>query len=218
MKAIDFEMLSKTEQDIYNTILSICSRDTREGRDLQDLIYWVTCFTTTYGRSMEDLYFKTVYDDHSSLPRVWYNQLDYLLSIGCRYAIPPLSLLCYDALSVDVPSDQTITVDMANYLLEQGANPNTSMLVYLPVVRPSRYYTQPCTWKMFPFELETVDTRGHIRMFSYQSVKVMYYETLFETLTAGTDDENEHTPLQKTLYTLLSTYGASNTIRKYTFF
>lgn len=197
MKAIEFGMLSKEDQLLYDGILHACKK-----RDFQELKRCVSQFTGN-GHSMRDVYFKTQYEDISSIPESLYPRIQNLLSIGCHYVLTPLSSLVYSALEQSTQSYVDI-LDMMTYLLEHRVDPNISILIYLPV--PNRRERKSKRTPRFPFALD----------FNYDFAKVMYYESLL-SITAIPSVHNISNPSTEieTIKPVLLYYGASQDISPY---
>lgn len=198
MKAIPFGMLSPQEQTLYDGILHACKQ-----RDFQELKRYVSQFTRN-GRSMRDVYFKTQYDDCSHVPSVVYAQLRGLLLIGCHYTVTPLSILCVPSEMSHTENIQN-TLEMITYLLENHADPNISILLYLPV--PKRNRRNSRTTMEFPFALED---------FNYDFAKVMYYQTLLSLTNTNdsVDSVDSVNAENHILERVLLSYGASYDIPK----
>ena len=204
---IQYAMLTEEEQDVYERILSACLHG-----KLEELRELVELFQTRYGRSMRDVYFKTIHDTHSNIPRPWYERLHYLLSIGCHYVVTPLSILCYPQNTQNTQEQEDNRKEMIEYLLTQNADPNISILIYLPIqkrVRKNEEIMRKPS-KTFPFPLKD---------FSYDFAKVMYYETLLHTISPYTNDigvvggidVDRYTNIQR-IWDMLESYGASTCI------
>jgi len=200
-------MLTEEEQCVYDRILSACLH-----RNLEELRESVELFQTKYGRSLRDVYFKSMYDTHSSIPRPCYDRLHYLLSIGCHYVVTPLSILCYPQNTQNTQEQEDLRKEMIDYLLTQNADPNISILIYLPIQnrKHRNVENRKRPKKTFPFPLED---------FSYDFSKVMYYETLLHTISPYTNDIGDvggidvdrYTNIQR-IWDMLESYGASTCI------
>lgn len=194
VKVIHYTSLTDEEQCVYDKILNACLQ-----RNFDELRESVEVFQTKYGRSMRDVYFKMMYNNHSGIPVRCYERLHYLLSIGCHYVITPLSILCYPQSEQD-----TLRTDMIEYLLKQNADPNISILIYLPIQkRIGIEINGNNTRKVFPFPLEN---------FSYDFAKVMYYETLLHTISPSPESDSNIPSNKQMIWKLLVNYWASTCI------